>query len=298
MLIERMTMNFFGPFSLIVLMASAAASETPMQIVTAPFGPMAQLGAGAINVPCAFDSHSETCLLDTGSDKSNIQYDSYSQTYSAIGTTTGEGLSGDPVTCDLIKVGQFEIGGTVADNQQFARCAPLSGQASQNIAEGNIAGLTVLVSKTLRLDFTTSQFSLSDSIPPGLDSMPLVIHQKLGHFGFSTRLSGVTADSIVDTGAALTTVDQKFIQANSTAFQFVQSISGGQDVNGNPVTMNLYLVSSISLGKTSLSHVYVLGADFTVISQFLPEVPVILGFNVISQKNWYFDLDHKTWAVY
>jgi len=180
--------------------------------------------------------------------------------------------------------------------QKLVRCAatPTSGGS---IEQGNVAGLSSFSGKTMQFNFTSKTFSMNSRLPSGWVPRPLTIHPKLGHFGFQVQIGGTAADSIVDTGAAITTIDQNFIRTYPKAFLFVQSIPGGVDADGHPIALNLYQVKSVFFGNSNLSGLYALGTDFSAISQFIPNVSVICGFNAIAQKNWYFDLTQRIWAT-
>ena len=267
-----------------------------MQIVTEPFGPIAQFGAGSIYIPCSFDSHAESCLVDTGSDTTNIQDDNFSETYPVVGHTTGEGLSGNPTPCDIIEIAQFVLGDNPLGQHQIVRCAAPASN-SGGASQGNLAGLSSFSGHAMQFDFISKTFSMNNPIPVGWAPQPLIIHPQLGHFGFQILVDGIRVDSIVDTGAAITTIDKDFIQAHPDAFLFVEAVSGGVDSNGNPITLNLYQVKSLTFANVTLTDTYAFGADFSFIEKFIPNVPVIFGFNAISQRNWYFDLAHKVWAT-
>jgi len=290
-------MLYKSKFALLHLVTvPAMAAGVPMQIVTAPFGPMAAYGAGSIYVPCYFDAHAENCLIDTGSDSSNIQEDHFSATYPVIGHTTGSGLSGVPTTCDIIEIAQFVVGDCPLGSQKFVRCAA-NPDSDGSIEQGNVAGLSSFTGKAMQFDFTAKTFSMNGPLPSDWVARPLTIHPKLGHFGFPVQIGGAGVDSIVDTGAAITTIDQNLVSAYPDAFQFVEAISGGVDADGHPITSNLYQVKSVSFGGTTLSNLYAMGTDFSAISQFIPNVSVIFGFNAIAQRNWYFDLSKRIWAA-
>lgn len=266
-----------------------------MRIDTQSFGPLAAFGAGAIYVPCAFDSRAQECQIDTGSDTSSVQDDSFFDAYPSVGKSTGAGLSGQPFTCDVIEVSRFELGGSPSGQRRFERCSP--GQAQGGVVVGTMAGLDSLSAQALHFDFKNGSFSATDPIPPALPSQPFTVHSELGHFGFQVAISGVNADSIIDTGAALTVVDNRFIESHGDAFRLIQAIPGGTDADGKPIVLNLYQMAHLAFGGDVIDNAYVLGADFTFIEKFLPGVPIILGFNVIHQRNWYFDLSQMTWAA-
>jgi hypothetical protein len=186
---------------MLAMFSVSSAFASPMRVAPG------ELGSGMLYVPCSFDSHAEECLLDTGSDISNIKDDSFSETYPSVGKLTGEGLSGEPTVCDLIDVAQVALGDSSVAHPKLVRCP-------SNVQDGgSVAGLTSLAGKTLHLDFTESTFSLTDSIPVVAGTSPLTRYP-LGHFGFPVSISGMTVNAVVDTGAGLSTIDKNFVQTH------------------------------------------------------------------------------------
>ena len=271
---------------LLFLMAPLTALSTPMHIVSGEFD------SGFIFLPCSFDSHADECLLDTGSPVSLIKNDAFSVPYNSIGTYKFAGADGVEVPCDIINVKNYHYADSESVNASLLRCP------TSVIFGDSVIGLDEFKNKVLNFDFKSNEFSSEGQFPTNLDRSPLTLYH-LGHFGFSVSFENISAESIVDTGATISTIDQDFVKSHPADFDFIQAIPGGSDSTNQPITFNLYIVKSLSIAGVNLQNIYVLATDFSNIRIFTgPNVKLVVGYNILKNQNWYFDLNRKVWSVY
>ena len=120
-----------------------------------------------------------------------------------------------------------------------------------------------------------------------------------GHIIVPATLGSSVARVIWDTGAGLTTVDQKFIADHPENFRFIKNIKVGDAVIDGASTMKLYMATELIIGNLHLKDIRILSADFSAIQEKLNDNSIFgaAGFNVLESYNWYFDMKSKTYSV-
>lgn len=244
--------------------------------------------AGQFFVKAKFDGQEERCFLDTGATTTTVKATSFFAAYTAIRESKFMGISGKPAIASRIQVGDIQVGENHFQDQQIVRLPNEKGMLS-----------------TLGIDLFQNQrvgFELKDHrlILPMTEktSYPFHVGQK-GHIIVPVTLGNGSAQMIWDTGAGLTTIDQKFISDHAGSFQFIKNISVGDALVDGATVMKLYLVSDVVIGHLHMKNVKVLGADFTAIQEKLNDASIVgaVGFNVLASYNWYFDMKSKTYSV-
>ena len=207
--------------NILFVLAPMVAWSVPMHLVTGPFD------SGFIFLPCSFDSHADECLLDTGSPVSLIKSDAFSAPYRSKGIYRFAGANGVEVPCDIISILDERFADSDSTNADLLRCP------TSVIFGDSVIGLNGLSSRVLNFDFTSGEFTSRGQFPESMARRPLANYH-LGHFGFSVTVGNTTVESIVDTGATVSTIDQDFVNTHATDFEFVQEIPGGSDSTNQP----------------------------------------------------------------
>jgi hypothetical protein len=136
---------------------------------------------------------------------------------------------------------------------------------------------------------------------------PIPLNLKRQSFWFSpggtplmtTQVEGLEIQALWDTGAGLSVVDLDFANTHSELFTKSQVIPNGRDSNGNPVNMIMYQLKKMNIGSKSFENVTFVGIDLSKVRVGLGhETNLILGYNIISQANWYIDTRTRTWSIY
>jgi hypothetical protein len=106
------------------------------------------------------------------------------------------------------------------------------------------------------------------------------------------RVGDVATVGLFDTGAEISAVDQRFVDAHRKLFAPVKSRLKASAAGGGRFTSKLYKVRQIAFGDgRAAKSVYVLAYDFGPLRAALgPDVAFILGYNFVSRFNWEIDL--------
>lgn len=270
--------------TLIGVFVGVSAAAAPIELV--PGG----LGSGRIFTSCTFDGHDQRCLFDSGSDSSNIVDSDIFASYPSLAKSVRSGASGRPQNCDWVLIQSLIAVGLMLPQHQVVRCP--------EPVPGNVIGIDVFQGKTLHIDFKSLSLEGTDALIPIALSRNHFFFAPAGQLLVPIVVGDGTQQAVWDTGAGLSAVDQQFAKAHPEMFMFVQNISGGTDSTGNPVNLALYTMKSMIVGGRTFNNVSVLGFDFSASRDGIGDsANLILGYNVITQSNWYFDLRTRSWSI-
>jgi hypothetical protein len=249
------------------------------------------MGSGVISVPCAFDSYASLCTLDTGSDRSNVKKVDVIANYPSQGKTEQHGVAGVAQACDWIQVSQLTVGDAKLPKHQAARC--------DSNTPGNVIGFDVFLGRTIGLNFQTKLFDVSyDSLPLNLPHHPFWFAPG-GLAALPVQVGNLELLAMWDTGAGLSVVDTEYAISHPELFTKGQEFNNGMDSNGNPVKMTVYLLKKITIGSKTFENTTFLAIDLSKVRAGLgSETHLILGYNIISQANWYIDTRTRSWSIY
>lgn len=276
----------------LVIFATITANATPLDLVTGPFD------SGQIFTPCNFDGLEQDCFIDTGSPWSFIEKNEFSLSYPSVGQVDSGGASGTTVTCDLIEITDFYVSSDFQmDNFVVRRCPSEDTSMDDSIISESLLGLNVLREKVIHFDFVSNSLNAVASIPSVL-TRHKTQNEVRGHISIEMKNSNQDVYGIWDTGAGLTSVDEDFVKANPQHFTFIQDIIGG-DGSGVQIPMKLYKAHEIEIGGIKFSNEYVIAFDFAPIRPYFNKnVQFVIGYNIITKANWYFDFNNNDWSVY
>ncbi|MGE3610364.1 MAG: hypothetical protein AB7I27_12310 [Bacteriovoracaceae bacterium] len=246
--------------------------------------------SGKLYVPCTFDNFSDTCFIDTGATFSSVANMEQFGVYPIAGKIRFMSASGTPKDADEITIKTLSIDNFVINFIKVARLDPEDGFE-------NLVGINTISARPFSFLFDpVSTLNLGIAMP--LNSQIGVEQYENGIFSIPVQVGGTQTRGLWDTGAGLTSIDINYIISNPDEFIFVQDISNGVDGTGKPVVMKLYKVKNLVIDKHVFLNEYVLGISFDVIREHVDKnISVIIGFNLITKANWYFDLQEKLWAI-
>lgn len=252
-------------------------------------------GAGEVKLPCSYAGKQDTCKLDTGANVSTISpgggllkgEDSH-----ILATSTYTTASGATKECNFIELFDLNIG-----HYTIEKLTPVSCSLNEGEKGKNLIGLDAFADQKIYLDYKNKKIIVGYEPPKNKELHPYEV-DSVGHILIPTHiLNGTKTMAMFDTGAALTVVAHQFIEENSDKFSVLESTPVGKDSFGNPLEMKKTISSLKIAGETYIAE-YIMGIDFSAIHQNAgSEVNYILGHNVISQNNWFFDLKNRTWYV-
>jgi hypothetical protein len=278
-----------------LILLSSLAYAIPLKLVPG------ESDSGTIFLPCAFDGRSEACFLDTGAAHTSVVPNAAFMSYVSVGKHEAGGASGTRVSCDVIQVGELQVGesssntfnGLIRRDFKVTRCASVPKSES-------VIGIDVFKEHVLALDFAQNDLRLIDSLPAERTSYPLTVYPR-GHIGLAVAIGDEPAHAFFDTGAGLTSIDQAYVNQHPEQFSFLENGSAGTAV-GNSVPVKLYRAKSIRVGTREFRDLLVLALDFkkfapVVVGTDDSDMVLILGYNIITQANWTLDLKTNRWQI-
>jgi hypothetical protein len=102
-------------------------------------------------------------------------------------------------------------------------------------------------------------------------------------------------DAVFDTGASITAVDKKWIQAHSDEFESLDEAEE-RTFSGEINLTHLYRARSLKVGEVEFTSLYVIAIDFARMPWLDSKTAVILGYNVISKGTWKLDYPSLRWS--
>ena len=242
------------------------------------------LGSGIIEVDFKFDGTNQRMHLDTGANSSVLARADWNASYPAIGQSERQGASGKVYQCDAIQFGEVSLNSIQHRLFKTDRCAQGSTLLGMDFWKGHV----------LTLDFYNEKILVDQSATV---NQPF---RRLDHdyIGLPIALQERNYYGLFDTGAQLTSVDQQFVDQNPSLFASAGPVNV-KDSSGQKVSAaKLYKLKSIKIGSFEIKDIYVIAFDFKAIGiDWGTDVPVILGFNIISKMNWVLDLKNDLWSA-
>lgn len=247
------------------------------------------IGSGKIYVPCKFDGDAQSCILDTGATFSSVAGARF-KNYAVIKKMHQEGASRIATPIEDIAVKNLEIGSRVFSNVRVSREPRAEGHES-------VVGADILARGAMSFRFGAKpSLTLGVGAPKGALHGLVVYDDSV--FSIPVKIGGSTYKALWDTGAGLTSVDPDFIAAHPKDFVFDRKLDGGKDLAGQPVVMKLYTAKRIAVGGRLFKNVRALAFGFSVVhDRIAKDIHMIIGYNVITKADWFFDPKTGAWAV-
>lgn len=191
--------------------------------------------AGEIFARLSFDGNTEECFWDTGATSTNVNTNDFFSTYPVLNQGQLVGLAGMSVSTDRILVQDISFDGHKLGRQEVMRLPKTLG-----------------VPFTAGIDlFRGQQFSLnSRNQELVFESQNASLNFELGAAGYIIVPVGsgkIQLRTIWDTGAGLTTIDQKAIDENQSIFRFIKKLDVGDTVHARAMQLKLYEMDEMSI---------------------------------------------------
>jgi hypothetical protein len=246
------------------------------------------MGSGEILTSCTFGSQDESCKFDSGSQETTVMDSAFFTGFPSRGSAQQGGASGGTISCDWITIPSLKTADITLKSLQVKRCAlPVSS-----------IGINAFQGHTLALDIDHSTLTAS-KVPLGPTAQQTqFIFAPLGQIIIPVVSNAQPSQAVWDTGASLSSVDSTFAAAHPETFTYVQDIQGGTDYTGKPIIMKLYTMKSITIAGVEFDNTNVLAIDFTPVRLGVgDQTEIIVGYNLIRQMNWAFDLRTQRWTA-
>lgn len=243
--------------------------------------------AGQIFAHLTFDGQTEKCFWDTGATSTKVVSNDFFEKYPVVKEAELAGLAGKGVSAARIQIRNVSWGKHSLGQHEVMRLPEKLGIVPT-------AGINLFKEKRFYLDSKGKEISFEKK-----DADQAFKLGTFGHILVSSVFGGLRLNLIWDTGAGLTTIDQKVIDENPSAFRFIKNLDVGDTVHAKAMQLKLYEATNFTIGSVTLPKVKILGADFSSIKSKLSDQSIqgALGYNVITHFNWYFDLQAQKYSV-
>lgn len=238
---------------------------------------------------CAFDGAPKTCQLDTGAgDKIVVEAASGFQRYPAISTSSNINSDGVRQSADLIQIGDLRLGGL--------DLGPLRAKRRSGPPRPPMIGPQAVTKGAFALRFIGKARLLLDAAPPPVPLQPLLPFDRDRHLLMTVSVGSDTVSALFDTGSGLSEVDAGYAAARPDQFLFrgeYMRLPGRPDAK-------LYRMRSLTVGGRRLEDVSVMASDFSLYRERSRDATLrlMLGYDVATRADWYFDLARRRWGLY
>lgn len=276
----------FSQFSAAVIVPLAIESSSTPQ-------------GGRIYVPTQMAGFESLMRLDTGATTSRIRLASWNKNLPIVDHSESVSASGQTRSCDMVQSQGIALrttnsGKVMRSNYVLSRCPDESSE--------DLFGLDFFIGTQVRFDFNARTIELNEPAPTATQFLPL----KIITTGDPLLALPLKVDSntsyfgMVDSGAEISAVDERYVHYHENQFEFIKDVAEASDAAGKSWTPKLYRMKELAIaGGKTLKDVLVIVYDFGYVRQALgTETPFILGYNVLSQFNWTFDLKNIDRARY
>jgi hypothetical protein len=257
-----------------------------------------EYGGGRVYVPARIGNVLGTMRLDTGASTTRVQLAPWNKDLPVLGQSASTGASGQTIGCEDVEARNVEIKAVHGNNigrakYRIARCPAGAGE--------DLLGLDFFKGARFTLDFERAEMTFFGDAPTFGHPRPFrLLGPDRRLVGIELRAGGAALVGLFDTGAELSAVDQRFVDAHRKLFAPVKSKGAARDAAGRSFSHRLYRLKEIDLGEGRIVRgVYVLAYDFGALREALgAEAPLVLGFNVLSRFSWALDFkaaDPPTW---
>lgn len=252
--------------------------------------PADKAGTGRIMMDCAFDGQASSCRLDTGAgDKVLVPDASIFSAYKPVDAGDNENDLGIDRPVDVIHIDHLAMGGT-----DFGRIDAKRSKGTPGAPAGPLVGAQVVARRGFVLRFSEPASLTVDGPAPQGSTYALLPFDKDKHLLMKASIGGGAMKALFDTGAGITEIDRGYVAAHPKDF----SLMGTMRIAGRP-DAEVYEAASLSLGGLRFDKVAVLAADFSFFKKKTgrDDLRLLLGYNVITRADWYFDLARRRWIV-
>lgn len=227
----------------------------------------------------------EECLVDTGARYTIARVDVLKD-LEKVGEIPGGGLSNPNINTDLVQTNLI-LGDWKMEQALVGR--------SDRIPFRCLIGNDFFLKRSFSLDFKKNLFIEIDS--PMILGLPLNVYKNHfgGHFGFDVIVAGQSTQSIFDTGASQTVIDDKLVEQSPDNFVFIKDLSA-TDGNNTKIKAVLYRLKRFNFANLELKDIEVIAVDLSNLKAKLPQIDVVIGMDIIQNFTWTFDTQQRLWS--
>jgi predicted aspartyl protease len=247
-----------------------------------------EFGSGQIFLPCLINGKEIDFFFDSGATFTGVKDINLLNNANIIGEHSFHGASGRKLTAQKVICESLSLSGIKRNNFE------ISLYPNEYIHETTL-GINFL--KGANFQFLSSSQAFSGSEDHSSHKNKFSFSNK-GHICFEALLTDQVINTVWDTGAELTVVSKNLIARYPHLFSNPVLIKNGQDSSGGNVDFILWDVESLNISDKNFNNFKAIEMDFQSIKDYFPAgTEVILGFNLITQADWQFNLESQTYEV-
>jgi hypothetical protein len=236
-------------------------------------------------------THPYRFILDTGGALTSLKDDKYLSSFKTIGKKDSSGAF-EKYQEDLIEVPSISVGSLTKHNLTITRTA--SNLASRH----NLLGMNFLKDYALHFRYDLKRVDvIGESEPTKAGLLDLFIGERGHPYVDIIWNDTIRAKGVWDSGAGITVFDLAFMKKHPELFRKAGSTKG-TDSSGSQMDTPLYELKGFELGKNKFPAIKVVVIDLSKPNSTIKTpMDFVLGNNVITKANWFFDFPRKKWAI-
>jgi hypothetical protein len=242
---------------------------------------------GRVYLPVRLGTVSGSMRLDTGASTSRVALAPWNRDLPRLGESRSTGAAGQAALCDDVEARNVQLEASTGNNvargkYEMTRCA----------GGDDLLGLDFFRGTRFSLDFHRREMIVFGQTRQDARFAPFRTLGSDRLIGLPVRIGDAATVGLFDTGAEISAVDQRFVDAHRKLFAPVQSRIGASAAGGGKIESKLYRIRQIALpdGRV-VKGLYALAYDFGPLREALGrDVATILGYNFISRFDWDLDL--------
>ncbi len=279
-------LNFFYVLFVLVFHNQALGSSIELRKTNSMFS------TGEFLTSC---QNNLACKIDLGLNLTSLSLESFNQLQSPsiIGTVSYSTASGAAYECDILANLKLKLGKTYTSQL----INPI--YCYQYAPKNTLIGLDVFKNQKIFWDNNKNSITFN-YVPNDNKGLWDFTVDSFGHIIIPVRFSrtGSAVDSFIDSGSAASLISRDLLVSYPDSFYIVSKADSGiTDGTGNSLKSER-CISNTYINEVVIVAPYLMAVDFKPIQKFMgPEVMALIGFNIIKEKNWYFDFENQQWFV-
>lgn len=234
------------------------------------------------------DGHPYRFVVDTGAARTHVVADAFTSGFPSLRRhdSSGAFAASNDV---LIELPDVTVGSMHRGPIEVVRL-PVGQPGGRNLL-----GMDVLKAYRCHFLFDQQRLVVGHSEPGGISHDLRMDH--VAHPYVDVRFPDSTAQTVWDSGAGITVVDQGFLMRHAKWFRRA-SFSVGTDATGAQVETPTFIMAETSIGGVAFASHRVAAVDLSPANAALTEpMDMILGYTTLRQASWLFDFPAQRWAV-
>lgn len=242
--------------------------------------PVSYYGGIRVRAQCRLETEWRDCAVDTGGPATLTSSAILKGKYEVTGTQKFRSV-GWEMECQWLKIPGTDFGGLVSTREVLS-CPDFTDSLSPTW------GMDVFEGRSFAFDFSRAELTWEAGVSGNVQPL-----RREKHFiVMPATLGGAPVEVAYDTGAPVTLVDQKFVDAHPEWFK-PSSLQPSEMLIRRKM-LAYELNAPLVMGGVTLSAPIVHAGDFSALTT---SVPVILGANHLFPMRWSIDLNKNIWSV-